>query len=122
MGVQALDGTFFTSDDRPLVQSAYNMVLAAERDLSASLSSGGPEALPNVRVLGYLLQYAPNDDALNHMCSVITSGQVPLPYAPSLKRGEDTVGFLVDLGRYYREHFLRPCELSNMSSLGVELP
>ena len=76
---------------------AYNVCLRLEKSLQQAIDRGEVvgKNLIYIRILGYLVQYAPNDQALNTVLTEIIS----------CSKDSD----LFDVGRMYFDHYIRAC-------------
>ena len=109
-GGQILDPKFEHSN--PHVVSAYGICRdKGEKPLLRQLEEAGSDddvkglkrKLKNVRVLAYLLCYAPTDTAISHICTVIfTINGLP---------SEDILDKLVQTGFFYDMFFIQQCKL-----------
>jgi len=76
---------------------AYNVCLRLEKSLQQAIDRGEVvgKNLIYIRILGYLVHYAPNDQALNTVLTEIVS----------CPKDSD----LLDVGRVYFDHYIRAC-------------
>ena len=92
----------------PMVNSAYEACLEVEEEpmgqqasiLTATKPKTLEKKLVNIRIPGYLLIFAPTDDAREHIAKAITADQI---------KGSDA---LINWGVFYDQALLRTCKFS----------
>ena len=93
----------------PGVVSAYTQCRLAEQEILLSLNSNVARKdleaqLVCIRVLGYLLAYAPSETARAYLAN-----DIPRALKDVAPDDEGRRQVLASLGQFYRDHFLRMC-------------
>lgn len=101
----------------PTISSAYNICFTAENYVDRNTGhfpneKTRRETLVNIRILGYMLtRFSADSDGVSAAVarSIHSLSRLPSPSVDRVEGGPD-IAALNELGQFYRDFFLRPCE------------
>ncbi len=103
----------------PTVSFAYDTCLRAQQHVDANPASFPQGTLINIRILGYLLTHLSNTDTvIAAVAKAIISSQ-PSSTVDTVGDNSVDITALNEMGQFYRDFFLRPCECLLLSTKPV---
>ncbi len=93
----------------PAVSNAYDVCYRAQQHVDANPASFPQGTLINIRILGYMLIHLPDTEGVIATARAIASSQ-PSSTVDDVEGNSVDIIMLSELGQFYSDFFLRPCE------------